>query len=444
MLSTILYVAVILCTMAIVVYFTYKFTISPFYILVPAALILSMLVGKSPADTISIVKNGFAVIAGNYGILIIAGTAIAVMMEKTGATTSIANAIMQAVGKKKSPAIIIAAGSALSIAPPSEAGFIILAPIAKFFEKKNGKQSGVITIALATAIYTAHAMIPPSSAPITAAAADQLNANIWQFFLISIIAAGIGITAAYFWCKFFISIDVDITDQLLYKRQDLDRDFPLFRTSILPIVIPILLITLRSFATAPSKPFGIGKMAAFFEFSGDPSIAMLIGFLLSLLLLKRKDFGETFTSWIAESIEKSAKIIIIACASGIFAAVLLKSTSLTKMISDSFVFTGVGLLLPFLISAAIKIVNGSPTIAIITAASISAGFIQSAGLSPLFTLGAVAAGSVIASHANDPYFWVVSQYSGFSAEDLYKYFTTSTTIASLAAFLAIWLMSLVF
>jgi GntP family gluconate:H+ symporter len=431
-------------SIAVVIYFTYRFKLNPFYILIPVSLILSMVAGISPANTISIVKNGFAGVAGNYGILIIAGTAIATIMEKTGGTISIANTIMQAVGKEKSPAIITAAGSALSICPPSEAGFIIFAPIAKFIEKKDGKKIGAITIALATGIYTAHAMIPPSIGPITAADADILNTSIWKFFPISIVAASAGITASYFWCKFFISANVDITDQLSYKKYDLDRDMPSFRISILPIIVPILLITLRAFAVAPSKPFGNGKIAAFFEFSGDPSVAMLIGLLTSFFLLKRKDLGKTFTNWIAESIERSSKLIIIVCSAGVFAAVLLKSTPLTKMIYSNFVFTGIGLLLPFLISAAIKIVNGSPTIAIVTAASISATFIEPAGLSPLFTLGAVASGSVIASHANDPYFWVVSQQSGLNTDDLYKYFTTSTVIASIASFISIWIMSFIF
>ncbi|MCL2155191.1 MAG: hypothetical protein FWH53_05960 [Leptospirales bacterium] len=444
MLSTILYVAFILMSIGIVIYLTYRFGLNPFYILVPASLIISMVAGISPANTISIVKNGFAGIAGNYGILIIAGTAIATIMEKTGGTISIANTIMQTVGKIKSPAVIIAAGSALSVSPPSEAAYIIFAPIAKFLEKKDGKKIGAITIALATGIYTAHALIPPSIGPITAADADILNASIWKFFPVSIIAASVGIIASYFWCKFFIPIDSDITGQLSYRRYDLDRDIPAFRVSILPIVIPILLITLRAFAVAPSKPFGNGKIAAFFEFSGETSVALLIGLLTSLLLLKRKDLGKTFTNWIAESIEKSSKLIIIACSAGVFAAVLLKSTPLTKMINDNLVFTGIGLLLPFLISAAIKIVIGSPVITIVTAASISKAFIETAGFSPVFTLGAVAAGSIIASHANDTYFWVVSQHSEFNTDDLYKYFTTSTIIASIAAFISIWFMSLIF
>jgi len=192
-----------------------------------------------------------------------------------------------------------------------------------------------------------------------------------------------------------------------------------------------------------SKPFGSGRIAAFFDFSGDPSVAILTGLFISLALLKRKDFGKIFSGWASESFEKSARLLIIAGAGGSFGAVL-KATSLTKTVSENFIFTGAGLLLPFLISAAVKTVNGSSTVAIITASSISATFAAAAGLDPAFTAAAITAGSMVVSHANDPYFWIVSQYSGISTKETYKYFTTATLIAGTASFLMIWILSLIF
>lgn len=99
-------------------------------------------------------------------------------------------------------------------------------------------------------------------------------------------------------------------------------------------------------------------------------------------------------------IDRSANLLIIAGAGGAFGAIL-KMTQLTKMISENFVFTGIGLLLPFLIAAAIKTVNGSSFISIITAASVSAALIPSMGIDPAFAAAAVSAGSMVVSHAND-------------------------------------------
>jgi len=441
MFSEIAYTVLVLASAIFVIYLTYRFKLNPFYILIPASFIFGMFSGVSPANTIVAVRNGFGATIGYYGIMIIAGTAIAVVMEKTGAVISITNSLMKIAGKKEAPAVLTLAGSALSVSCPSESGFILFAPTGKFLERENGKQAGTVTVALAAGIYTVHSLVPPSAGPL--AAAGILNAGILKILLIGIVSSAAGIAAVYFWCAKFISADSDITSQLPDKRHIMEKDLPSLPVSILPLAVPVLFITLKSFSSMGSRPFGSGTIAAFFEFFGDPSVAMLTGLFLSLVLLKRKDFGKTFTEWAAESLERSAKLLIIAGAGGAFGAVL-KATTLTKMISENFVFTGAGLLLPFLISAAIKTVNGSSTIAIITAASISATMIQGAGLDPAFTVAAVTAGSMTVSHANDPYFWIVSQYGGISIKNSYKYFTTATLISGTASFALIWILSLIF
>jgi len=441
MFSGILYTTFILASAGFIIFLTYRFKLSPFYILIPGSFIFGMFSGVSPANTISAVRNGFGATIGYYGIMIIAGTAIAVVMEKTGAMISIANAMMRVSGKKEAPAVLTIAGSALSVSCPSESGFILFAPLGRFLERENGKRAGTFTIALAVGIYSVHSLIPPSAAPL--AAAGILNAVIWKVLIIGIISSAAGIAASYYWCRIFVSANTDIMNLLPDKKYILEKDIPSVSMSILPIAAPLFFITLKSLTTLGSRPFGNGRFSAFFEFFGDPSVAMLTGLSFSLILLRKKDFGKIFSEWTAESLDRSARLLIIAGAGGAFGAVL-KATSLTKMISENFIFTGAGLLMPFLISAAIKTVNGSSTIAIITASSISAAFAASAGLDPSFTVAAVAAGSMIASHANDPYFWIVSQYGGVTSEDSYKYFTTATLISGVSSFIVIWIMSWIF
>ncbi len=441
MFSEIAYTLFILASAFSVIYLTYRYKLNPFYILIPGSFIFGMISGVSPANTITAVRNGFGATIGYYGILIIAGTAIAVVMEKTGAIITITNEILKIAGKKEAPAALTIAGSALTVSCSSESGFILFAPIGRFLERDSGKRAGSVTIALAAGIYIVHSLIPLSAGPL--AAAGILGAGIWKLLLIGFVSSAAGIAASYFWCKKFVSGKGDITSQLPDKRHIMEKDLPTLSISVLPLAAPLFFMTLKSFSSAASKPFGSGRIAAFFEFFGDPSIAILTGLFLSLLLLKRKDFGKTFSEWATESIDRSARLLIIAGAGGAFGAVL-KATSMTKMISEHFVFTGAGLLLPFLIAAAIKTINGSSTIAIITASSISATFAAAAGLNPAFTAAAVTAGSMVVSHANDPYFWIVSHYSGVSTRESYKYFTTATFIAGVASFAVIWIMSLIF
>jgi len=400
-----------------------------------------MISGVSPANTITAVRNGFGATIGYYGILIIAGTAIGIILEKTGALITISDSIMKIAGKKKAPGSLTIAAGILSVSCPPESGFILFAPAGKFLERENGKRAGSVTIALAAGIYTIHSILPLSAGPL--AAAGILNTGILKFFITGIISASAGTAASYFWCRKFVSADSDIMNRLPDKKHIMEKDLPPLGISILPIAVPVFFITLKSFTTMGSRPFGSGIIASFFEFAGEPSVAVLAGLFFSLMIPGKKDFGKTFSSWIAESIESSSKLLIVAGAGGIFGAVL-KATQLTKMITDNFIFTGAGLLLPFLISAAVKTVNGSSTIAIITAASVSAAFIPSSGLDPAFAAAAITAGSMVVSHANDPYFWIVSQYSGIGIKESYKYFTTATLISGLTSFTVIWIMSLVF
>ena len=441
MLSGILYTGFIIASAAIIVYLTYRYSLNPFYILIPASFILGMISGVSPANTVIAVRNGFGSTIGYYGIMIIAGSAIAVILEKTGAVITISNAIINVAGKKDSPAVLMVTGSILSVSSPSESGFILFAPMGRFIERENGKQAGTVTVALAAGILTVHSLIPPSAGPL--AAAGILNAGIWKILLIGIISSAAGIAASYLWCRTFISGDSDITSQLPDRKHIMEKDLPALSWSILPLAAPLFFITLKSFTVTAARPFGNGRFAAFFEFFGDPSVAILTGLFLSLVLLKRKDFGKIFSEWATESIDRSARLLIVAGAGGAFGAVL-KSTTLTKSISENFVFTGLGLLLPFLISAAVKTVNGSSLIAIITASSISATFTAASGIDPAFTVAAVAAGSMMISHANDPYFWIVSQYSGISVKESYRHYTSATMIAGTASFTVIWVLSLIF
>jgi len=441
MLSGLTDLILMLIPVAFIIYLTFRFRLNPFFILVPASFILGMINGVSPSNTVIAVRNGFGATIGYYGIMIIAGTVIGVIMEKTGAMVTIANKFIRYFREDKVPAGLTFISSALSVPCPSETAFILFASVGKFFEREIRKHAGVITISVATGIYAARALVPPAAGPV--AASGILNAGIFKVFFIGLAASVAGITASYYWSKKFASIEIDITKQGPEKKIFADNELPSFRLAILPLASVLSFIILKSIAALPSKPFGSGRIASLFEFLGDPAVAMLIGLFLSLALLKRTDMGSTFTEWAAESVDRSLKILIVAGAGGAFGAVL-KATSMSKTISGYLVFTGAGLLLPFLISASFKILSGSSTIAIITAASLSASFVASAGLDPAFTVAAVAAGSMVVSHANDPYFWIVSQYTGMDTAYNYKCFTTATLIAGMGSFLMIWLLSFIF
>jgi GntP family gluconate:H+ symporter len=102
----------------------------------------------------------------------------------------------------------------------------------------------------------------------------------------------------------------------------------------------------------------------------------------------------------------------------------------------------IGMLLPFIISAALKTAQGSSTVAIVTTASILAPILATLGLDPALTVIAIGAGSMVVSHANDSYFWVVSQFSNMPVATAYKAYSSATAVEGVVAFAVVFVTSL--
>jgi GntP family gluconate:H+ symporter len=173
-------------------------------------------------------------------------------------------------------------------------------------------------------------------------------------------------------------------------------------------------------------------------------MALLIGMFLSFTLLR--DFGrKTINHILTTSIEKAGPIIIITAAGGIFGAVI-KATGTGEQAGAFLSQTRLGLLIPFLLTFILKTAQGSSTVAIITAASILAPMTDAMGFTgdsgKLLVMLAMGAGSMMISHANDSYFWVITNFSKIEADDTLKVYSTATIVMGLTAFALVILLSL--
>ncbi|HNV19522.1 MAG TPA: Na+/H+ antiporter NhaC family protein, partial [Rectinema sp.] len=211
--------------------------------------------------------------------------------------------------------------------------------------------------------------------------------------------------------------------------------------SFLPIVLPIVLILLKSVAEFPSKPFGNGDFRVFLSFIGDPVTALILGVLCSLLLVQKNELKNAISDWMGEGIKESAIILVITAAGGSLGAII-KASPITDFIKTNMASMHLGILLPFIISAALKTAQGSSTVAIVTTAGIMAPLLQTLGLDPALTTIAIGAGSMVVSHANDSYFWVVSQFSGMPVNIAYRAYTSATAVEGVVAFLMVLVLSL--
>jgi len=396
-----------------------------------------------PADTIiKTIKDGFGSTMASIGFLIIFGAIIGITLDKTGGTLSIAGYILSKTGEKKSAAALGITGFITGLPIFCDSGFIILSGLAKSFSRKSGLAKSFMATVLACSLYSVHCLIPPH--PGALAAAGIINANIGYLIITGILFAIPGALAAYFWSR-WMSRKGNFIHSSENENVEIEsiKDAPSVFLSFLPIVVPLLLITFKSLNGLFDKT-GEGIVSKIFYFPGEPVVALFIGVIFALLLIKKKTISEMNTLF-SEAIVKAGPILIITAAGGMFGMVI-KSTGVGESLGESLAGTGIGLIVPFLIAAIMKTAQGSSTVAIITTASFVVPMLPMLGLATewgrMLTMLAMGSGSMIVSHANDSYFWVITNFGELKVDDTLKVYTSSTFVMGIVVFACVWVFSL--
>jgi GntP family gluconate:H+ symporter len=224
-----------------------------------------------------------------------------------------------------------------------------------------------------------------------------------------------------------------------------DQDLPSPLSAFMPIIIPILMICMGSIANFPSRPFGTDIIFISVLFLGKPLIALIVGLVLSIRLIRLEERIKQLGNFVNQGITAAAPIILITGAGGAFGAVL-KVTPLGEYLGQSLSEMGVGILMPFLVAAALKSAQGSSTVALVTTSAMVASLLPELGLDSsmgrVLTVMAIGAGAMTVSHANDSYFWVVSQFSNMNVSLAYRAHTMATLLQGLTGITIVFLLSL--
>lgn len=406
---------IILAVLVFIVVAIAKFKIHPFITLILASVIIGFLMGLDGNVILDKISEGFGDTLSSIGIIIGFGAVIGTFLEKSGGTSTIAKYILSLIGDKKSPLAMNLTGILVSIPVFCDSGFIILSSLNKALSKKTGISVVVFAVALSTGLYVSHVFVPPTPGPLAAAAA--LDADLGLVILMGLALAIPTAFVGYLWAiKSGSKLTVTGNDSLIENDEIGESKSNIFAV-LLPILIPILLIALRSIAKYPSLPFGNGILADIFSFIGHPLPALFIGILFAVQLVDKKTPVIERLAWVSGSLKEAGVIILITGAGGAFGSIL-RSGNLGEIIETQFSGLEVGIFLPFLLAAILKTAQGSSTVAIITAATIIAPMMDVLGLdnemSRALTVLAVGAGAMTISHINDSYFWVVSQFSGMN------------------------------
>jgi len=440
MLLVILVIAIVMIVLLIS-----KYKVHAFLSLIIASFFVGFATFMNPVVVTQTIMKGFGGTVERIGLVIIFGTIIGVMLEKTGAALTMAETVLKWVGPKRPALAMTIIGYITSIPVFCDSGFVILSALNKSLSKKSGVSMAVMATALSTGLYATHTLVPPTPGPI--AAANNLKADLGMVIVLGLIVAVPVAYAGYLWAiKFAGQYDVKADTSVTYEELlEKFKSLPSATAAFAPLILPILLIALKSVANFPSFPFGKGELKIAIDFVGEPTVSLLFGVMLCLFLVPKLN-EEILSGWMGEGLRDSASIIMITAAGGSLGA-LLAASKIADYLGSSLASYNLGIFLPFIIAAALKTAQGSSTVALITTSTIVYPLLGSLGLaSPMGAVLAtmsVGCGSMIVSHANDSYFWVVSQFSGLKVDIAYKCQTLGTLVQGLVGMAMVYILKIV-
>lgn len=388
---------------------------------------------------INSITSGFGGTLGSIGIIIGFGVMMGQIFEVTGAAKRMAYTFLKLFGKKREEEALALTGFLVSIPIFCDSGFVVLAPIAKAISRATKKSFIGLGVALAAGLVITHSLVPPTPGPL--GVCGIFGIDVGSFILLTIILALPMTIACIAYSRLYLSKkyyripneDGEVVEAP-YREPDYDGAFAMDMSgvpgaleSFMPLLVPIVLILINTVATAVGATTGIMGILIFL---GQPIVAVGIGLLVAIFTLGRKLDRHTCLSEMEKGM-MSAGIIMLVTGGGGALGQIIKDSGLGNFMAEGLAQTAIPIVvLPLLISTAMRFIQGSGTVAMTTAASISAPIIIASGASPLLGAIACCVGSLFFGYFNDSYFWVVNRTLGVSeAKDQLRVWSVTSTIA---------------
>ncbi|MCG8321871.1 MAG: GntP family permease [Cytophagales bacterium] len=432
----------LLLSVFLIIILTTRFKLHPFLALLLVGIGYGLATGMSLQTIVQSINEGFGGTLGKIGLVIVLGVIIGTFLENSGGAFTMAEKILKIIGKKRVPTAMGIIGYFVAIPVFADSGFIILSPLNKSLSKKAGISLAASVIALAMGLMVTHNLVPPTPGPIAAVGilgADLGLVMVWGI-AVSMLAFVIGLIYAKKYAgKTYIDPNPELTEEEVETRL---KDAPGAVKAFLPILVPIVLIVVKSLIEFKAGETALAAWQNLLVFLGEPVIALIIGMFLSFMLPKKLDKEMLSGSgWVGKALRDAAAIILITGAGGIFGKIL-QNSGIADLLSDRLANASLGLWLPFLLAAAIKTAQGSSTVALITTASIMAPLMQKLGFetetAKAMVVLSIGAGSAVFSHANDSFFWIVTQMTGMSVSMGYRLYSLGTFIVGTSAALILY------
>lgn len=420
--------------------------------LVIAASIAGLTAGMAPDAVIDTITAGFGSTLATIGLVIGLGVMMGRILEVSGAAEKLAYTLIRWLGRKKEEWAMAAAGFIISIPIFVDSAYVILQPLVKSLARTTGRSVLTLGIALAGGLILTHHAVPPTPGPL--GAAGIFGVSIGEMIMWGLILTLPAVVLVTLYAKVMgprieamierdtgerIGVQGELSaaeafEEFRLRADERDKELPSLFISVLPILLPIVLIFFNTFSTNLTDagvielPEGFVSVAAFL---GNPVIALLFGVLAAVYGLTRNQSRQGTLDDMEQGVQAAGIILLVTGAGGALGEVLRESGS-----ADAIGETVAGLplptiLVPFLIATVVRVIQGSGTVAIITSASISAPILaQVPDVNMVLAAQAAALGSLFFGYFNDSFFWVVNRMLGVkNAKHQMLVWSVPTTIA---------------
>lgn len=449
-------IVALVIAIVLVIFMIAKLKIHAFLSLMSVSLLLAIVVGIPLVKIPTIIGEGFSSIFKNIGIVIILGALIGAILEKTGAALKLADMVVGAIGEKRPNTAMMIIGWVVGIPVFCDSGYVVLNPIRKALAQKIAAANPIgMAVALSGGLFISHNLVPPTPGPIAAAGALGVAEHLLLVILMGVIISIPILIALSFVSKFLgkNEISKQEKDEIFKTYEELKAEFgklPSGFNAIMPILAPIFFMALGSIAAILKFDGFLGSLCAFL---GAPIIALSIGVLFGIYQLYSSNKISEFYDITEECLKIVGPIIFITAAGGVLGKVITEAGFVNFMKENASVVSSVGIFFPFIIAAVLKTAQGSSTVAIVTTASILGAYADPNSLMAVLGLNtslaaalcvmAIGCGAMCVSHANDSYFWVVTNFSAMTPQQGYKTQTLMTFVISIVGMISVFVLSVI-
>ena len=442
----------LLCAVAIAVllFLIIKVKLEPFIALfisgiglaVAAGLSVEQMVGTALSSKESLIETGFGGVLGHIALIIGLGTVLGSLLERSGGADVLAARLIGIFGERGTPVAMGLVGLIFGIPVFFDIGIFVLAPLVYVAAHRGGKSLVLYALPVLAGLSMTHAFLPPHPGP--TALGGLLGVDLGWLIIMGLLCGLPAFAAAGILFPMWVAprVQVSVPEEFLVAETEAEQDKTPTTPVALPLVlgviaVPLILILGATFGTMLLEP---GRLLNVLTFLGNPAVALTIAVLLAFWLLgiRRGMSIEEISEFTGASLRPVGMILLVVGAGAFFGAVISATgvgAALAEVLSDAGLPI---LLLAYVISCALRIAQGSATVAIVTTGGIIAPTLGTGYSQPELAVIAVAiaAGSIILSHVNDGGFWIVSRYFNLTVKQTLATWTVLETVLSIVGFAA--------